>query len=467
MEALVLAVDVGSTWCKAGYLDRQGHTVAAGRAYTRDIPVDRDVTLARFWDACQAAIRAATAQLPAGVYPAAISIATRALFGVCITHQGEACLPGWDAKIDRTTSPQVQAAYAAERWGEKDPAAYGYAMWQAGFLLWLKATRPTDWRAIRYVGALHDYLVYALTGVWVTDPTSGPGQSEWPAEIISISGLPPTAFPQILEPQQVAGQLTAAAGQVLGLPADIPVVTGLHDGTAANYGVRAMEVGDACLNLSTNFVLRAVNGPRLPPPATGYKVAADRWAWVNNVGGAATQLDIVAQCLRPDLLDVGEGHAHLGHLAAAIAPGAEGCVLPLVRPGAEADLHLAVHQARQDGYADGVIYRAGLEAVAWGVHELVQRAQGHGARPQRYIATGGSSQNAALLRVLAAILAAPIACGPAEGGVLGAAMAAAVGAGWYATMDAAMRHMSTPGSVIQPNPVAVEAYAQLLQFKGG
>lgn len=458
MRDVVLAVDVGSTWCKAAYLDPDGQTIATGRAYTREIPVHREATLAGFWRAFQESVRAANAALSGRARPSAIGISTRALFGVCLDRAGVAYLPTWDVALDRQSSQDLKLATSAEIWGLRHPTAYGYAIGQTGLLLWLKRERPEEWRNIWRAGALHDYIVYQMTGAWVTDPTSGPGQLEWPTEIVALIGLPPDALPPVLEPHCIAGALTAAAGQTLGLPAGIPVVAGMHDGAAANTGVRAVQVGDACLTLGTNFVLRAVNGAPLPIPATGYVVAPGRWSWVNNVPSASPQLDIVAQSLLSHVPVVGDRHAQLGHLADAAAPGATGLTLDLIRPGHEEDLRRAVAAARGAGYEDGVIYRASLEAVARGVRGLLQRAQTHGARPQRFVATGGSAQNLAFMRVLAAVLDAPIEIGHAEGGVLGAGMAAAVGAGWFATLDEAMVHMSTIGPIIQPDAAAVAVY---------
>ena len=458
MRDVVLAVDVGSTWCKAAYLDPDGRTVATGRAYTRDIPTHREATLARFWQAFQDAVRAASARLSDRARPAAFGISTRALFGVCLDRAGAGFLPTWDVTLDRQSSPDLERATSPEVWGDRHPTAHGYAIGQTGLMLWLKRERPDEWRAIWRAGSLHDYIVYQLTGAWVTDPTSGPGQLEWPAEMLALTGLSPDAWPLILEPHGIAGALTEAAGQALGLPAGIPVVAGMHDGAAANAGVRAVEVGDACLTLGTNFVLRAVNGSPLPIPATGYVVAPGRWAWVNNVPGASTQLDIVAQSLLGDLAEIGEHHARLGQLAGEVAPRATGLALDLIKPGCEDDLRRAVAAAQQASYTDGVIYRAILEAVALGVRGLLRRAQGHGARPQRFVATGGSAQNLAFVRVLAGVLGAPIEIGCTEGGVLGAGMAAAVGAGWFASMDEATARMSRPGPIIQADSGAVAAY---------
>lgn len=461
MRDVVLAVDVGSTWCKAAYLDPDGRTIATGRAYTRDIPVHREATLTRFWQAFQDAVRAANAGLSGRTRPAAIGISCRALFGICLDRAGAGFLPTWDVALDRRSSPDLRQAASVDVWGNKHPTAHGYAIGQTGLMLWLKRERPEEWRNIWRVGALHDYIVYQMTGAWVTDPTSGPGQLEWPAEIVALTGLSPDAWPLILEPHGIAGALTEAAGQALGLPAGIPVVAGMHDGAAANAGVGAVEVGDACLTLGTNFVLRAVNGAPLPIPATGYVVAPGRWAWVNNVPGASLQLDIVAQSLLSHVPGVGERHARLGQLASAIAAGATGLTLDLIQPGREGELRLAVEAAQRAGHADGAIYRAIIEAIALGVRNLLRRAQGHGAHPRRFVATGGSAQNLAFVRVLSAVLGAPIEIGCTEGGMLGAGMAAAVGGGWYASMDEAMARMSRPGPIIHPDAAAVAAYRDI------
>ncbi len=454
MAELVLAVDVGSTWCKAAYLDQQGSFVASGRAYTGDIVMDRNRTLPRFWHAFVAATRAATAQLPAGSQPAALGISTRALFGVCQNQQGESYLPAWDILLDRRTSPDVQAVYRAAAWSAQDPPqdphAYGYAIGVTGLLRWLKHNRPAEWQAIWRVGALHDDLLYRLTGAWITDPATGPGVLTWPAVLVQMTGLPASAFPTVAEPDQSAGHLTAAAAQALALPASTPVVVGMHDGAAANLGVGAIHPGDACFTLGTNLVLRVVAGATPLPGGMGYPVAPGSWAWVGNVPGASRQLDVVAHTLRPAAANVAIAHRDLGTLVEALAPGqAEPC-LPLYPIEAEAELRQQIRWAQRAGYTDGLIYQAVLKSVGLGVRALVARAQSAGATPTRFVATGGHTQNQTFLQMLANLLCQSITVGTQEGGILGAGMAAAVGAGWFADLHQAAAQMGRPVANIEP-----------------
>lgn len=457
MNDLILAIDLGSSWCKAAYVDRAGRFVAMGRAYTRSITPSRDAMLPAFWQALCDAVQAANRQLPMAVHPAAIGISCRAQFGVCLDATGTAFWPVWDCVLDKN-SPFLQQAYAPELWGEQDPYAFGYGVRHGALLAWLRQQRPDEWQRIERVGALHNYLVYRLAGVWVTDPTSGAEATTWPQAILDFTGLPAPAFPTTLPAHQVAGRVTRAAAATLDLPTGTPVVVGLHDGAAANLGTRAVQAGDACLTLGTNFVFRAVNGPRLTSGCFCYTVAPGRWAWVNNVPSASTQFDIAAEILRGDLPSMADRHRVLGQLADQVAPGAEGLVIQRMLPGEEAAFAGRIQALRQAGYADGVIYRAVAEAIATGYYHLVQTAMRDGIRPRRFVAMGGSVQNRHCLQVLSAVVRAPLEIGPSEAGLLGAGMVAAVGCGWYPTVAVAMTQMTTPGPLVQPDPAALRFY---------
>ncbi|MEZ4727864.1 MAG: FGGY-family carbohydrate kinase [Caldilineaceae bacterium] len=460
MTDLVLAIDLGSSWCKAAYLDRQGNMVADGRAFTRAIQPSRDAMLPQFWNALCTAVRMARERLPYPPTPAAIGISCRAQFGVSLTADGQAFWPTWDCLLTKT-SPEIQRAYSPALWGNQDPYAFGYGVRMAAMMPWLHQRRPDEWRKIDRIGALHNYLVYRLAGVWVTDPTSGAEQAEWPPEIVAMSGLPRTAFPHTLLPHHVAGGLTTDAAAALGLPSGTPVVVGMHDGAAANLGTRTIEAGDACFTLGTNFVFRAVTGERLTTKCFCYTVAPNRWAWVNNVPSASTQFDIVAELLRGHDAAMTKRHQALGQLADNVAPGAEGLTMERMTPSEEAAWQQRLLAIRQAGYADGVIYRAVAEAIAWGVYGLVQTAKRDGVRPRRFVATGGSAQNRHFLHVLAAVLGVAIEIGAPEAGLLGVGMVAAIGSGWYATLQEAMNQMTTPGPVVQPDPDAVQFYQTL------
>jgi xylulokinase len=451
---MVLAIDLGSSWCKVAYLDRNGRAHSEGRAYTRAIAPARDGSLESFWDAVVSAVRSASS--PAG-QPAAIAISCRGLFGACLDKAGQAFWPAWNYGSIKT-SDEVREVYESPVWAGKDPYAHGYAARLAGLVLWLKRSDPDEWARITRVGALHDYIVYRLTGRWVTDPTTGPEQMTWPSEILDLTGLPECAFPEIIEPQQIVSGLTDGAACDLSLQSGIPVVCGFHDGAAANRGTGTVNPGDACFTLGTNFVLRAVTGERLQTGCFCYTVAPGMWSWVNNVPQAATQLDVMAGILSGNQEDLVAAHQRLGARSLATRAGSDGARIVLAPVETTTSLHLQVATLRRDGHSDDAIYRAMLESIAFGVRGLIHRAMRDGASPQRFVATGGSSRNTAFLKVLGSVIGAPIEIGEPEAGMVGAGMAAAVGAGWYATLDDAMTSMRTPGPMVHPDSEAASFY---------
>lgn len=452
---LVLSIDLGSSWCKAAYLDRHGTVVAEGRAFSRAITDVLPGRLDRFWQVLVDAVRAAGNALGQMPVPNAIGFSCRGLFGICLDGNGQGFIPSYDI-LSAKSSPDVAAAFRAPVWGADGPYAYGYTVRLAGMLAGLRRTAPEEWRRIHRVGALHDYIVYRLCGQWTTDPSTGPNHYEWPDGLMRLSGLPPSVFPTIRDPWEAAGRLPTFAAEALELPPDTMVVVGMHDGAAANAGTGTVHPSDACLTLGTNFALRAVTGARPDTDCFGYLVAPGQWAWVNSVPRVATQLDLVATALMDAPVDLALQHARLGELAASVSSDV---ALPSLPLHDVTSLSEAVWDARHHGYCDGAIYLAMLRAAATGVRGLVEKAAGDGAPAARFVATGGGARNVDLLRFLAMELRLPIEIGHPEAGMLGAGMTAAIGAGWYGSLPDAWRAMAPATMIVHPDPDMTAANA--------
>jgi sugar (pentulose or hexulose) kinase len=442
---LVLAIDLGSSWCKAAYIDRRGEIAAEGRTFTRSITEQvAGGWLDQFWRAVVEAAQRAGAGLNRPPRPDAVAISCRGLFGIGLDQDGQAFITSSDI-LALKRSPEAAAAFQSPVWGPAGPYGYGYAVRLAGLVAGLRTRSPGQWRRIHRVGALLNYIVYRLCGEWVTDPSTGPSGESWPSGLMELSGLPVTAFPAILDPWAVAGNLSPNVAENLALPAGIPVVAGLHDGAAANIGTGALAPGDTCLTLGTNFALRVVTGDRPPSRCFGYVVAPGRWAWVNNVSGVSPWLDRVATTLLEHPADLAEKHGSLGEMAAAVSPGAR---LPPLKVGDVISIPGLRGVGDWGGSSPGEIYLAALRAAADGVRCLVERAQRCDAHARRFVVTGGSARNEHLLRVLAATLGQPIQVGHPEAGLLGAGMVAAIGAGWYGTLAEAWGAMAPATSIV-------------------
>ena len=459
-EAFVLAIDMGSTWCKAAYVDWVGRIVSEGRAYTRGGPPfgHNAADLERSWAAVVTAVRQANEGMRQSEDPldlAAIGISCRKAPGIWLDANDEPVnIPR--RAVEEAGREDIDESYASEVWRDSDPFAYGYGMDLIGNTRWLWRRFPEQWSRVRKAGTLHTWLVYRLTGRWVTSTTAGPGQLAWPTVVTELTGLPIEAFPRVVESYRPVATLTPEAAADLDLPVTTPVVTGTHDGAAANIGVGAIRPGDACLTLGTNGVLRVVTGARIPRQF-GYPIVEGRWAMVRDIVGIALYLDAVVAAIDGQGIPVQpRRHRKLTIQAQQIPVGAHDLRLPLRYPALPAEEVIAT-------YPPGVVYRAALESIALAFRGLIEVAKGAGASPRRYSATGGATANRLLLTIMSGCIEAPIFIIPDEAGTRGAAILAAVGAAWYSSIDAAVRAMIPDGSGVVAPPELMDAYANLVQ----
>lgn len=454
----VLAIDMGSSWCKAAYVDETGRLVAQGRVYTRGGPQlgHNAADLARSWSALAGAVRKANAELrqlghtPA---PLAVGISCRKAPGIWLDEAGQPVGVA-RAEIERAGREDIDASYAADVWGESDPFAYGYGVDLIGNTRWLKRQLPETWQRVRRAGTLHTWLMRQLTGRWVTSPAAGPGQFAWPQAVVELTGLPVEAFPTVVESFGVVTTLAAGAATELELAPETPVVTGTHDGAASNLGSAAIDRGEACLTLGTNGVLRVVTGERLPRQF-GYPVVEEHWAMVRDIVAIAPHLDRVVAAVdglgKPVLPD---RHIALTAEAEPVPAGSHGLSLPV---GASESLVSIAEQ-----HPPGVVYRAALEGIGLAFRGVVDVAKAAGASPERFVATGGATANQLLLTIMSAMLGQPIEIAANEAGLRGAAILAATGAGMFPAVDRAVAAMVPAGQPVVASAETMAIYSKIV-----
>ena len=114
--------------------------------------------------------------------------------------------------------------------------------------LWIKHHRPEILRRTSHMGMISDWIIYKLSGKFVTDPSAGSSSDlfqlskrTWSKEIIKWCGLPNQIFPEVLEPGTVVGEVTTKASNETGLPIATKVVMGGADTQLALIGVGAVD----------------------------------------------------------------------------------------------------------------------------------------------------------------------------------------------------------------------------------
>ena len=327
-------------------------------------------------------------------------------------------------------------------------------------LLWLRRHEPETWARTRRFYMASSYLVRRLTGSYVLDHHSasqcdplyemarGAWAADWAEEVV-----PGLEMPALLWPGEVAGRVTTDAARLTGLPVGIPVVAGTIDAWAEATSVGVGAPGDTMLMYGTTmFIIEAVD--RYRPDRTIWATAGVDPGSRTLAAGMAT-----SGALTGWLRDIAGGlpFETLVEEAAGVPAGSDGLVVlpyfagertPLFDPDARGlMLGLTLSHGR------GHLYRALLEATAYGVRHILEALADAGSPPRRLVAVGGGTKGGLWTRIVSDVTGLPQEI-PAEtiGAAYGDALLAARGAGLVgpgATWASAAETV-TPDACVRP-----------------
>ena len=274
-----------------------------------------------------------------------------------------------------------------------------------------------------------------------------------------------------------AGTLTASAADRLGLREGIVVAVGNVDAHVTAPAAQAVEPGRlvAIMGTSTCHVVNGTGLHEVPgmcgvvdggivAGSWGYEAGqsgvGDLFAWCANYGVPIEYVEAAAVA-GVDL------HDHLSNLAAAQSVGQHGLLALDWHNGNRSVLvnhelsglllGLTVNTRPED------VYRALIEATAFGARTIVDTFVAHGVPVDEYIVAGGLAKNPLVMQIYADVLQRPLSVlGSAQGPALGSAIHAAVAVGAYADVASAAAAMgSVSPAVHQPSSVASARYERL------
>jgi xylulokinase len=176
-------------------------------------------------------------------------------------------------------------------------------------------------------------------------------------------------------------------------------------------------------------------------------------------------LNWIVRELAGDGHDLGETpHAHLDRLAADLPPGAEGLLLLPYFLGEKTPIHDPYARGTLVGlglhHTLGHIWRAALEAVAFGFRHHVEVFEELGQSVRRVVASDGGAKSRVWMQIAADVLGRPVELLEGHpGSCLGAAYVAGVATGSFAGWDEIARYVR-PAGVVEPDPARADAYAR-------
>ena len=281
-------------------------------------------------------------------------------------------------------------------------------------------------------------------------------------------GLPSTDFLERLDPQlaklrdrlfdkayppgRPAGTLSQEWASALGLPAGIAIAMGGFDahygavGSGVTTGTLVKIIGTSTCDCAIApaadriadipGICGIVNGSIMPEffgIEAGQSAVGDllKW-WVEGVCGGDESL-----------------HVELSREAAALSPGESGLVALDWNNGNRTVLvdtrltGLILGQTLHTSRAE--IYRALIEATAFGARAIIERIREYGVPIERVVCCGGiAEKNDLFMQIYADVIGQPmLIAGSPQTPALGSAIAAAVTAGSYASWTEAQQRMTT------------------------
>ncbi|MGO4690340.1 FGGY-family carbohydrate kinase [Glaciibacter sp. 2TAF33] len=266
-------------------------------------------------------------------------------------------------------------------------------------LAWVADNEPGVFAAARHLFMPASWLVWNLTGEYTLDhhsasqctPLYDTAALEWHRPWAdALRGA--VELPRLAWAGEQAGVITDAAAEFTGLPAGVPVTIGTIDAWTEAVSVDAHHPGDLMLMYGTTLFLINTSPTRVTHPSLWGTVGLAPGTW-NFAAGMATS-GAITSWMRSLF---GEAdYAELVAEAAAEPAGSRGLLMlpyfagertPLADPDARGViLGLTVEHKR------GALYRAALEATAFGIRHNIDEMRAAGAVIDRIVAVGGGTQ---------------------------------------------------------------------------
>lgn len=445
-ERVVLAVDEGTTNCKAVLVGRSGEIVASGSApvpisYPQSGWVEQDANAV--WAATQMAVRACIAENP-GAEIAALGLSNqRESILIWDRATGEPLGPiiSWQCRRTAEDCARLQAAghepsVIAKTGLSIDP------LYPAPKIGWLLAQADTA-RDI-CIGTVDSWLIWKFSGgrVHETDRSNAArtqlfnlAEGRWDAELCDLFGVDPAMLPTVRDSAHVFGHTQGAEV----LPDGIPIASAIGDSHAALFSHGAFAPGDGKVTFGTGSSVMTTLAHYVPPPAGitttiawslggestfafegNILTSASVFPWTARLlglGSVEALLDLAMTVDSPEGVSLVPAHVGLG--APHWAPEARGLVTGL-----------------SFGSEPAHVARAAAESMALQVADvfvIMERAAGHVGRLS---VDGGPSRNPFLMQMVADYLDHPVTpCRNAEASALGAAYLAGLAVGFWDTLD--------------------------------
>lgn len=378
-----------------------------------------------------------------------------------------------------------EVAYLEENYGEKifDVCFQKVApTWTLPQLLWIKNNEPENYKKIKKIMFIKDYIRFLLTGSWETDYIDAQGtlffdmrKMKWSEELCAIIDLDLNVLPPLCNPFDVVGEISEEASKITGLPSGIPVICGSSDSAVEDYGAGAIEPGQCILKLATAGNVNVMTEKPYPSlfTLTYSHIVPDMWYTVAATNTAASSMrwfrDVfceretgVSRNKKINIYSLAE------EMVALIPAGSEGLIYhpyllgersPYWDPFLRSSFTGATMNHRKPHFL-----RALMEGVAFSLKDCYRVIEDMKLKVKEFIIIGGGSRSNVWCQIVSDVFSHDIIKPSVSDASYGAAIIAGVGIGLFSDLKEAVKKCNRIEKVYRPNKENSNIYKKLFKI---
>ena len=462
-----LGIDIGTTSLKAAVFDSFGNRLALK---TVDYTLDTDSVTGfiefdamRYITMCTDTIDELVRECGA---IDALSVDTQGETMILTDADGNPLMPAivWLDNRATVEADAIKDAFGNEKVYNVTGQAEIAAGWPASKIIWIKNNRPEIFAKVKKVFLLEDWVLYKLTGSFVTEPTIQSSSlyydivnNCWWNEMLDYMGVDADMFPKIVKSATVVGEYKG-----------IKVVSGMLDQIAGTIGAGVTSSEKISEMTGTIMAICALTDS-IPPYDPNSIVPCH----VHALEGKFCRIlcsSTAGMALKWFKNNFAESFSfkELDSLAAPIAPGSDGLVMlpyfcgsstPKYNPSAK-----AVFAGVDLSHTRGHFARAIMEAIAFNLRQNLECIGIDSINELRI--TGGGASSPLWAGIKADVVGKELSTlSEGETACLGSALAAAVGIGDFDDLASAADKIVKVKKIYAPSgadySTAYEAYCAL------
>jgi xylulokinase len=357
-------------------------------------------------------------------------------------------------------------------------------------LIWFLRHEPQLASQMRMFFDAAHYLVYQLTGEYVTDTiTTGlygaiyqSPSASWREDVCEQFGIPLNILPKVYPPGVFIGSVTTFAAETTGLAVGTPVLPGMPDLVASLLSVGAVHTYESAAYYGTAGLVPVMKADLLTgifepypieerglTPQDGYIFDYPTYSLTTGDLVRWFRDEFAPLEMAQEALEKGNAaYAALDKLAESIPPGSEGLVLlpyflgqrsPEFNPQAS-----GVFFGLRKGHTRGHLYRAILESFGFNIRHGLESFYPQGHPIKRLVATGGGARSPIWRQIVSDITGLSQEYVPEADAPIGCAYLAGLALGWFEDFKPLQDDWVKVDAITHPDPKATDLYEAAYQI---